>query len=101
MRLMPRPALLERPRVDQWILSHPGWAREGDAAITKRFAFADFSAALAFVVRVGLAAEKHDHHPDLTLGWGYATARWSTHDAGGVTDLDLQLADICDGVASR
>ncbi len=93
---MPRPTLLERTRVDQWFFAHAGWTREGDVAIVKRFTFPDFSAALAFTVRVGLAAEKHDHHPDLTLGWGYATARWSTHDAGGITALDLELADICD-----
>ncbi len=98
MRLMAKQTLLERERLDGWLLSHAGWARDGEAAISRRFAFPDFSSALAFAVRVGLAAERHDHHPDVTIGWGYARVVWSTHDAGGVTELDLTLADICNNV---
>ena len=55
--------------------------------------FPDFSAALGFVVRVGLIAEKRDHHPDISFGWGKAHVLWSTHDAGGITQLDLDLAE--------
>jgi 4a-hydroxytetrahydrobiopterin dehydratase len=97
---MARPALLDREHLDDWLRCHAGWTRDGEAAIARRFAFPDFSAALAFAVRVGLAAEKHDHHPDLTIGWGYARVIWSTHDAGGVTALDLQLADLCNSAVA-
>jgi 4a-hydroxytetrahydrobiopterin dehydratase len=97
---MARPTLLDHARLDEWLRSHAGWAREGEGAIARRFAFADFGSALAFAVRVGLAAEKHDHHPDLTIGWGYARVAWSTHDAGGVTDLDLALAEICNNIGA-
>jgi 4a-hydroxytetrahydrobiopterin dehydratase len=68
----------------------------GEGAIAKRFTFPDFAAALGFVVRAGCWAEKHDHHPDVELGWGRARLLWSTHDAGGVTQLDLDGAEASD-----
>jgi 4a-hydroxytetrahydrobiopterin dehydratase len=51
------------------------------------------------VVRVGLAAEKKDHHPDVELGWGRARVLWTTHDAGGITSLDVELAALTDSFA--
>lgn len=67
--------------------------------MTKRFAFPDFGGSMAFAVRVGFEAEKRDHHPDLTIGWGRADVLWTTHDAGGITELDLALAERCDELA--
>ena len=96
---MSRPTKLERSPVDAWLQAHATWSREGDDAIVRRFTFADFGAAVAFAVRLGFAAEKRDHHPMVTLGWGYASVLWTTHDAGGLTQLDLDLAEITDGVA--
>ena len=95
---MGRPGKLDAAVVDAWLAKHAGWQRDGAGAIAKGFAFPDFAAALAFVVRVGCWAEKHDHHPDVTLGWGKARILWSTHDAGGVTQLDLDAAEACDRV---
>jgi 4a-hydroxytetrahydrobiopterin dehydratase len=96
---MSRPARLDAAVVEAWLAKHPGWAHEGAGAIAKAFEFPDFAAALAFTVRVGCWAEKHDHHPDVALGWGKARILWSTHDAGGVTQLDLDAAEACDGAA--
>jgi 4a-hydroxytetrahydrobiopterin dehydratase len=97
---MARPVLLPAADVDAWLAAHPGWARaEGGKALVRAYRFADFSQALAFVVRVGLAAERRDHHPDVEFGWGRARVVWSTHDAGGITDLDLQLAVTTDELA--
>jgi len=96
---MPRPSKLDAATVDAFLSVHHGWTRAGDDAIARSFTFADFSAALAFVVRVGLAAEKRDHHPDVELGWGRARVAWSTHDAGGITPLDLELAEVTDSLA--
>ncbi len=99
---MPRPTKLDIAAVDTWLEAHPGWARVGEnevnanGAIAKPFKLPDFSAALAFVVRVGLLAEKRDHHPGIELGYGRARVLWSTHDAGGVTVLDLELAEATD-----
>jgi len=95
---MVRPSKLPAAAVDGWLAANAGWTRENDA-LTKTFPFADFAAALAFTVRVGMIAEKRDHHPDVHLGWGKARVVWTTHDAGGITDLDLELAKATDGIA--
>lgn len=68
-----------------------GWAADGKA-IKKRWEFKNFAEALAFVNRVGELAEAADHHPDITFGWGYAEFVLTTHDRGGVTDVDISLA---------
>ena len=91
---MARPTKLEGLVVNAWLAMHEEWKRSGDDAIARTFKLADFSSALAFVVRIGLAAEKHDHHPDIELGWGRVKVTWSTHDAKGLTKLDLDLAEI-------
>ncbi|HPC83062.1 MAG TPA: 4a-hydroxytetrahydrobiopterin dehydratase [Thermoanaerobaculaceae bacterium] len=69
----------------------PGWRLQG-FALTARWAFPDFSSALAATVRIGMLAERADHHPDLELGWGYLGVSLTTHSAGGVTEKDLDLA---------
>jgi len=48
---------------------------------------------MGFVVALGVIAEKRDHHPDMLVTWGRVRVQWSTHDAGGVTELDLELAE--------
>jgi 4a-hydroxytetrahydrobiopterin dehydratase len=93
---MTRPTRLEPAVVDAWIAAHPGWERAGENAIARTYKAPDFSAALAFVVRVGCYAERKDHHPDVELGWGRARVAWSTHDAGGITQLDLDGAEATD-----
>jgi 4a-hydroxytetrahydrobiopterin dehydratase len=98
---MVRPAKLEKPDVDTWLAAHPGWVREGENAIVRAYKFADFGEALGFTVRLGLIAEKRDHHPDVLVGWGKARVLWSTHDAGGITQLDLDLAEASDKTAGK
>lgn len=79
-----------------------GWsiAEEG-AAIERRFAFADFSEAFGFMSRVALAAEKLDHHPDWSNVYKTVTVKLSTHDAGGLTALDFELAARIDHIAGH
>ena len=93
---MTRPTKLDAAAVNAWISAHPGWERAGEGAIAKQYKLPDFASALAFVVRVGCLAERRDHHPDVELGWGRARVSWSTHDAGGVTQLDLDAAEATD-----
>jgi 4a-hydroxytetrahydrobiopterin dehydratase len=69
----------------------PGWTRHGDA-IEKQYTLADFRAALDFVNRVGELAEAADHHPDITINYKRVTLRLSTHEAGGLTERDVNLA---------
>lgn len=96
---MARPSKLDPSAVDTWLVGHPGWVREGEALV-RTFKVADFAAALAFAVRLGMVAEKRDHHPDILIGWGKARVLWTTHDAGGITQLDLDLAEISEKLAS-
>ncbi|MBN9319719.1 MAG: 4a-hydroxytetrahydrobiopterin dehydratase [Caulobacterales bacterium 68-7] len=75
-------------------------AVDGRDAIARTFHFADFNAAFGFMTRVALAAEKLDHHPEWTNVWNRVEVVLTTHDAGGVTELDLVLARIMDAKAS-
>ena len=96
-----RPSKLDAQTLEKWLGSHTGWEMaqvRGQEAIARTFKFADFSAALGFVVRVGLVAEKRDHHPDVELGWGRARVVWTTHDQKGVTSLDTELAEASDAI---
>ncbi len=67
-----------------------GWKVEG-TVLRKRFDFANFAESLAFVNNVGQIAEASNHHPDITFGWGYAELSSTTHDRGGITDVDFAL----------
>lgn len=99
---MARPAKLDRSDLDTWLAAHPGWERQGEGereALVRSFKLADFGASLAFAVRLGMIAEKKDHHPDILIGWGKARVLWTTHDAGGITRLDLDLAEATDSLA--
>jgi 4a-hydroxytetrahydrobiopterin dehydratase len=69
----------------------PDWERQGDE-IRRTFSFADFEAAMAFVNRVADLAEAMDHHPDIDIRYSKVTLTLSTHDAGGLTARDFDLA---------
>jgi len=69
-----------------------GWEVAEERLLTKTFLFPDFKNALDFVNRVGAVAEDQGHHPDLHLGWGRVGVETWTHDAGGITESDFQLA---------
>jgi len=74
-----------------------GWrAADGRDAIVKEFRFKDFNAAFAFMTRVALYAERHDHHPEWFNVYNRVDVTLSTHDAGGVTDKDIALAHFMD-----
>jgi 4a-hydroxytetrahydrobiopterin dehydratase len=78
----------------------PGWsAAEGRDAIVKTFKFADFNAAFGWMTRVALAAEKLDHHPEWFNVYSRVEVLLATHDADGVTELDVTLAKIMDAAA--
>jgi 4a-hydroxytetrahydrobiopterin dehydratase len=77
----------------------PGWERDGDV-IRRSFELPGFPAAIAFVVRVGFLAEAADHHPDLDVRWRTVHVALTTHDAGGLTARDLELAARIDDVVT-
>ncbi|HEY1243311.1 MAG TPA: 4a-hydroxytetrahydrobiopterin dehydratase [Hyphomicrobiaceae bacterium] len=78
----------------------PGWHMvEGRDAITKTFTFPDFNAAFGFMTRAALVAEKMNHHPEWFNVWNRVDVTLSTHDAGGLTERDLKLAEAMDRIA--
>ena len=80
----------------------PGWsAAEGRDAITRTFSFKDFNAAFGFMTRVALAAEKLDHHPEWFNVYNRVEVLLATHDADGLTELDVTLAQIMDEAARQ
>jgi 4a-hydroxytetrahydrobiopterin dehydratase len=79
-----------------------GWSEvAGRDAITKKFVFRDFNAAFGFMTRAALVAEKMDHHPEWFNVYKTVEVTLSTHDAGGVTELDVQLASAMDRMAGN
>ena len=67
--------------------------------IKKQFQFKDFSEALAFIVRVGVLAEKQNHHPELYNVYNKVTIALTTHDVSGLSDKDFQLATAIDAIS--
>jgi len=78
-----------------------GWKTvDGRDAIAKQFRFEDFNAAFGFMTRVALMADKMDHHPEWSNVYNKVDVVLTTHDAGGVTDKDVELAAFMDAAAS-
>ena len=77
-----------------------GWSEvPGRDAITRKFVFADFNEAFGFMARAALAAEKLDHHPEWFNVYKTVEVTLSTHDAGGLTERDIKLAELMDKFA--
>jgi 4a-hydroxytetrahydrobiopterin dehydratase len=81
--------------LDAWALV------EGRDAITRKFGFSDFNAAFGFMSRVALVAEKMNHHPEWSNVYNSVDVTLSTHDAGGLTALDINLAHSMDHIATQ
>ncbi|WP_091908023.1 4a-hydroxytetrahydrobiopterin dehydratase [Chitinasiproducens palmae] len=96
-----RPKALDDAAVQAALADLPGWRRSGGDrdALERQFRFDDFNAAFAFMTRVALQAEKMDHHPEWRNVWNTVEIVLSTHDAGGVTELDVALARFIDAAA--
>jgi len=79
-----------------------GWTTSPDGkALEKSFRFRDFSKAFAFLTRVAMHAEKVDHHPEFTNVWNRVDFRLTTHDAGGITNRDRELATKIEELAAQ
>jgi 4a-hydroxytetrahydrobiopterin dehydratase len=84
--------------VRQALARVPKWALR-DGKLHREFAFADFSAAFAFMTRVALAAEKANHHPDWSNSWNKVAVDLSSHDVKGLSRRDFDLAAAIDTLA--
>ncbi len=86
--------------IDRALQDLDGWQRDGDA-IVRQLRFDSFRDAIDFIVRVADAADEADHHPELTNVYWNVGVRLTTHDAGGVTQRDLDLASAIDAVVTK
>lgn len=92
------PRLTDAER-DAALAELPGWTLRADGlAISRDFQFADFSEAFAFMTRVALYAEKADHHPEWSNVWNRVHVTLSTHDAGGLSQRDVKMAQAINAV---
>jgi 4a-hydroxytetrahydrobiopterin dehydratase len=93
---MARPERLDDDVVATRVSALAGWERDGDT-IVKTFELPTFPDAIAFVTRVAERAEAANHHPDLDIRYRKVRVALSTHDAGGLTDMDFDLATEIEG----
>jgi len=91
-----RPKRLPEHEIAARLAALPGWVRTGES-ITRTFAFAGFPEAIAFVSRLIAPAEEMEHHPDLDVRYNRVIVSLSTHDQGGLTMHDFDLAALVDG----
>ncbi|MBL8665510.1 MAG: 4a-hydroxytetrahydrobiopterin dehydratase [Alphaproteobacteria bacterium] len=94
-------ARLEGDARRQALAGLKGWKVDaGRDAIAKEFRFADFNQAFAFMTQVALKAERMDHHPEWSNVYNRVSVRLSTHDCGGLSQRDIDLARFIDTLAS-
>jgi 4a-hydroxytetrahydrobiopterin dehydratase len=88
---MARPVALADDQIAARLAALTGWERDGDE-ISKTFELPTFPDAITFVTRIAERAEAANHHPDIDIRWRNVRIALTTHDAGGLTDLDFDLA---------
>lgn len=95
---MSRPNLLSEEEIATHLEDIPTWVRN-DKQIEKEIVTSNFAAAVGLVNSIAVFAEKQDHHPDILLyGWNKVKVTLSTHDQGGLTKLDFELAKNIDSI---
>jgi 4a-hydroxytetrahydrobiopterin dehydratase len=87
-------------QIESGLAKLPDWQVDGDA-ITREFKFADFKAAFAFMTAVAKVADELNHHPDWRNVYNRVEVRLSTHDVGGLSELDFELAQRMDLLAAE
>jgi 4a-hydroxytetrahydrobiopterin dehydratase len=89
---------LSDDQVTQALVACPEWGHVGEA-IQRTFIFKDFVIAMAFVDKAAAEAERQQHHPDILIRYNKVTMTLSTHDAGGITHKDIDMARTLDAMA--
>lgn len=95
---MPRRRLLSDSEIEARLREVPQWRRKGKT-ITREWTFDDFPGALAFINQIGKLAEAANHHPDIYNSWNRVRLGLTTHDVGGLTDRDFDLAKRIDNLS--
>lgn len=97
---MPSRERLADERISSGLTKLPGWSIV-NGKLHKEFKFRDFSYAFGFMATAAPAIEKRDHHPEWSNVYNRVTVDLTTHDAGGITQLDMDLAALLEEIASR
>ncbi|BAY53166.1 pterin-4a-carbinolamine dehydratase [Thermostichus vulcanus NIES-2134] len=84
--------------IEAQLANLPGWKQVGDR-LEQTFTFKDFLGSIAFVNRLVDPAEQAGHHPDLSISWNRVTVCLTTHDVGGITQKDIDLAKVISNLA--
>jgi 4a-hydroxytetrahydrobiopterin dehydratase len=92
--------LLSQSQIDDGLKRLPGWSR-ADNSLRREYKFADFVQAWSFMTGAAIQAQTLNHHPDWSNAYSRVEIRLSTHDAGGVTALDLELATRMEALARK
>ncbi len=95
---MARPKALETAEIEARLADLDGWSL-ANGKLHRRFTFANFVEAFGFMSQVALVAEKMDHHPEWSNVYARVDVDLTTHDAGGITDLDFELAAAMNAAA--
>ena len=90
-----RKTLLTEDQITEWLPGVPRWERN-DVTLHRELTFRDFTEAFGFLTMVALAAEKLNHHPDWSNSWNKVVIDVTNHDAGGLTEIDFELATAID-----
>ena len=85
--------------VEGWVKAHPRW-KLSDGKIRKKYVFRSFRSAIVFVNRVATISDELNHHPEIRVNYNEVVLRLWSHDAGGVTERDLKLAERIDFATS-
>ncbi len=93
-------ALLNKQEIEERLNLLADWQLQAES-IERSFVFGDFAESMSFVNRVAAAAESANHHPDIEIRWNKVRLALSSHDAGGLTKRDFQLAKTIDGLVER
>jgi 4a-hydroxytetrahydrobiopterin dehydratase len=89
--------LLSEEALHAFLVAHPLWKREAQTLL-RTYAFGAFLHGIEFVRQVAELAEARNHHPDIDIRWRNVTLRLTTHDAGGLTFRDTELAAACESL---
>jgi 4a-hydroxytetrahydrobiopterin dehydratase len=96
---MSRPELLSKELIDNHSALLPMWINDG-LSLKRQFILSNFASAIGFINAIAILSEARDHHPDIHLyGWNKVSVLISTHDKGGLTELDFQLASKIDSIS--
>jgi 4a-hydroxytetrahydrobiopterin dehydratase len=96
---MPRPSALSSEDIARRVARLVGWSID-DGKLRRTFKFSDFVEAFGFMAKVAILAEKMDHHPEWSNVYNRVDVQLTTHDAGGITELDFELAVQLDRLVS-